>query len=174
MSQECDGFFFCLIFARVVYQVVLYHVYLLWLLQFHYLCIHFFDKTFFPLYLLCSQPDCLDDLSYAIMQETTKLVYRVSEDDVTRACNQVGFCLMIPFVFFFFLFFMLNFTYDDCIHCPRYSMNQKLFLHNSVTYDFIRDNLCSTENCHVICLILEVVSFSKLKYSILYVVMNWI
>ncbi|MCI41995.1 putative mitochondrial-processing peptidase subunit beta-like, partial [Trifolium medium] len=39
-------------------------------------------------------PDCLDDLSYAIMYETTKLAYQVSEDDVTRARNQVGFYLM--------------------------------------------------------------------------------
>lgn len=43
-------------------------------------------------YLLCGtifQPDCVDDLAYAIMYEVTKLAYRVSEDDVTRARNQV-------------------------------------------------------------------------------------
>lgn len=44
-------------------------------------------KTHFKFVL---QKDCLDDLSYAIMYETTKLAYRVSEDDVTRACNQVS------------------------------------------------------------------------------------
>lgn len=47
------------------------------------------------------QPDCLDDLSYAIMYETTKLAYRVSEADVTRARNQVRwqpFYLAIFFV----------------------------------------------------------------------------
>lgn len=48
------------------------------------------DKTF-PFNLLCFQPDCLDDLAYAIMYNTTKLAYQVSEDDVTRARNQVGF-----------------------------------------------------------------------------------
>ncbi|RWW31526.1 hypothetical protein BHE74_00028374 [Ensete ventricosum] len=35
------------------------------------------------------QPDCLDDLAYAIMYEISKLSYRVSEADVTRARNQV-------------------------------------------------------------------------------------
>lgn len=35
------------------------------------------------------QPDCLDDLAYAIMYELTKLCYRVSEADVIRARNQV-------------------------------------------------------------------------------------
>jgi len=38
----------------------------------------------------CFQPDCLDDLAYAIMYEMSKLCYRVSEADVTRACNQVA------------------------------------------------------------------------------------
>ncbi|RVW30419.1 putative mitochondrial-processing peptidase subunit beta, mitochondrial [Vitis vinifera] len=33
-------------------------------------------------------PDCLDDLAYAIMYEISKLCYRVSEADVTRARNQ--------------------------------------------------------------------------------------
>lgn len=37
----------------------------------------------------CLQPDCLDDLAYAIMYELTKLCYRVSEADVIRARNQV-------------------------------------------------------------------------------------
>ena len=39
--------------------------------------------------MFCFQPDCLDDLAYAIMYETTKLAYRVSEADVIRARNQV-------------------------------------------------------------------------------------
>ena len=61
-------------------------------------------KTHFKFVL---QKDCLDDLSYAIMYETTKLAYRVSEDDVTRACNQVStiapilrLCLFMPFLYF--------------------------------------------------------------------------
>ena len=36
------------------------------------------------------QPDHLDDLAYAIMHEFTRMAYRVNEDDVTRARNQVG------------------------------------------------------------------------------------
>lgn len=35
------------------------------------------------------QPDCLDDLAHAITYAVTKLAYQVSEDDVTRARNQV-------------------------------------------------------------------------------------
>ena len=35
------------------------------------------------------QPDHLDDLVWAIMHEVTRMVYRVNEDDVVRACNQV-------------------------------------------------------------------------------------
>ena len=35
------------------------------------------------------QPDKLDDLSWAVMHEFGRLIYRVSEDDVTRAKNQV-------------------------------------------------------------------------------------
>ncbi|KAL2576428.1 hypothetical protein AAZV13_16G076300 [Glycine max] len=45
------------------------------------------DTGLFGVYAVANK-DCLDDLSYAIMYETTKLAYRVSEDDVTRACNQ--------------------------------------------------------------------------------------
>ena len=41
--------------------------------------------------MFCFQPDCLDDLAYAIMYEATKLAYRVSEADVIRARNQVGY-----------------------------------------------------------------------------------
>lgn len=45
------------------------------------------------------QPDCLDDLAYAIMYETTKLAHRVSEADVTRARNQVFFHHLQLFAF---------------------------------------------------------------------------
>ena len=41
------------------------------------------------LHAIFLQADCLDDLSYAIMHEVTKLAFRVSDDDVTRARNQV-------------------------------------------------------------------------------------
>ncbi|XVF58406.1 hypothetical protein PTKIN_Ptkin07bG0063600 [Pterospermum kingtungense] len=40
-------------------------------------------------------PDCLDDLAYAIMYETTKLAFCVSEDDVIRARNQLKSSLML-------------------------------------------------------------------------------
>ncbi|THG13111.1 hypothetical protein TEA_011691 [Camellia sinensis var. sinensis] len=40
-------------------------------------------------------PDCLDDLAYAIMYEMSKLCYRVSEADVTRACNQLKSSLLL-------------------------------------------------------------------------------
>ena len=33
------------------------------------------------------QADCLDDLAFAIMQEMSKLSYRVTEEDVIRARN---------------------------------------------------------------------------------------
>lgn len=52
------------------------------------------------------QPDCLDDLAYAIMYETTKLAYRVSEEDVTRARNQVAkiICLTFDYPSLIFIF----------------------------------------------------------------------
>jgi len=71
----------------VLYNVVC----ILWRLVSLSLYPHLHYKHFSLLNLLCFQPDSLDDLSYAIMYETTKLAYRVSEDDVTRARNQVGF-----------------------------------------------------------------------------------
>lgn len=52
--------------------------------------IWFLLLLFFWFAILLFQPDCLDDLAYAIMYETTKLCYRVSEADVTRARNQVA------------------------------------------------------------------------------------
>ncbi|KAL7217686.1 hypothetical protein ACSBR2_011013 [Camellia fascicularis] len=44
------------------------------------------DTGLFGVYAI-AKPDCLDDLAYAIMYEMSKLCYRVSEADVTRACN---------------------------------------------------------------------------------------
>ncbi|KAG6491914.1 probable mitochondrial-processing peptidase subunit beta, mitochondrial [Zingiber officinale] len=46
------------------------------------------DTGLFGVYAV-AKPDCLDDLAYAIMGEISKLSYRVSEADVTRARNQV-------------------------------------------------------------------------------------
>lgn len=40
------------------------------------------------------QADCLDDLAFAIMHEMSKLSYRVTEEDVIRARNQVIFEVM--------------------------------------------------------------------------------
>nr|UER43496.1 insulinase protein beta [Viscum album] len=42
-----------------------------------------------------AKPDHLDDLSYAIMNELSKLCYRVLDDDVIRACNQLKTSLMV-------------------------------------------------------------------------------
>ena len=53
-------------------------------------CHRYLIFFFFWFAILLFQPDCLDDLAYAIMYETTKLCYRVSEADVTRARNQVA------------------------------------------------------------------------------------
>lgn len=55
-----------------------------------------FDYSF-----LCQQPDCLDDLSFAIMSEMSKMCYRVSDDDVTRARNQVYSSLLYGLICFF-------------------------------------------------------------------------
>jgi hypothetical protein len=53
-----------------------------------------FDNFFIFFYrFLCDhflQADCLDDLAFAIMQEMSKLSYRVTEEDVVRARNQVN------------------------------------------------------------------------------------
>ncbi|KHG03166.1 hypothetical protein F383_27059 [Gossypium arboreum] len=48
-----------------------------------------------PVPIIFVMPDCLDDLAYAIMYETTKLAYRVSEADVIRARNQLKSSLML-------------------------------------------------------------------------------
>nr|KYP43522.1 hypothetical protein KK1_035036 [Cajanus cajan] len=52
------------------------------------------DTGLFGVYAVAKK-DSLDDLSYAIMHETTKLAYRVSEDDVTRARNQLKSSLLL-------------------------------------------------------------------------------
>ncbi|XP_052197049.1 probable mitochondrial-processing peptidase subunit beta, mitochondrial [Diospyros lotus] len=52
------------------------------------------DTGLFGVYAI-AKPDCLDDLAYAIMYETSKLCYRVSEADVTRARNQLKSSLLL-------------------------------------------------------------------------------
>ena len=52
------------------------------------------DTGLFGVYAV-AKPDCLDDLSYAIMHEVTKLACRVSDDDVTRARNQLKSSLLL-------------------------------------------------------------------------------
>eukprot|EP00262_Sarcandra_glabra_P004201 TRINITY_DN1517_c0_g1_i1.p1 TRINITY_DN1517_c0_g1~~TRINITY_DN1517_c0_g1_i1.p1 ORF type:complete len:534 (+),score=78.53 TRINITY_DN1517_c0_g1_i1:162-1763(+) len=52
------------------------------------------DTGLFGVYAI-AKPDCLDDLAYAIMYEMSKLSYRVSEADVTRACNQLKSSLQL-------------------------------------------------------------------------------
>ncbi|OMO85898.1 hypothetical protein COLO4_21398 [Corchorus olitorius] len=52
------------------------------------------DTGLFGVYAV-AKPDCLDDLAYAIMYETAKLAYRVSEADVIRARNQLKSSLML-------------------------------------------------------------------------------
>ncbi|CAI5472328.1 unnamed protein product [Closterium sp. Yama58-4] len=44
------------------------------------------DTGLFGVYA-CAKPDHLDDLAWAMMHEITRLAYRVSDDDVTRAGN---------------------------------------------------------------------------------------
>ncbi|XP_031116400.1 probable mitochondrial-processing peptidase subunit beta, mitochondrial [Ipomoea triloba] len=52
------------------------------------------DTGLFGVYAV-AKPDCLDDLAYSIMYETSKLCYRVSEADVTRARNQLKSSLLL-------------------------------------------------------------------------------
>ncbi|WMV17354.1 hypothetical protein MTR67_010739 [Solanum verrucosum] len=52
------------------------------------------DTGLFGVYAV-AKPDCLSDLSYCIMREISKLCYRVSDADVTRACNQLKSSLML-------------------------------------------------------------------------------
>ncbi|KAL9246339.1 hypothetical protein vseg_019886 [Gypsophila vaccaria] len=50
--------------------------------------INYKDTGLFGIYA-DAKPDCLDDLAYGIMHEISKLSYRVSDDDVIRARNQL-------------------------------------------------------------------------------------
>ncbi|CAN4079451.1 unnamed protein product [Withania somnifera] len=52
------------------------------------------DTGLFGVYAV-AKPDCLSDLSYCIMHEISKLCYRVSDADVTRACNQLKSSLIL-------------------------------------------------------------------------------
>ncbi|KAK9732926.1 hypothetical protein RND81_04G032400 [Saponaria officinalis] len=52
------------------------------------------DTGLFGVYAV-AKPDCLDDLAWAIMHEISKMCYRVSEDDVTRACNQLKSSMLL-------------------------------------------------------------------------------
>ncbi|KAI3866850.1 hypothetical protein MKW92_029381 [Papaver armeniacum] len=52
------------------------------------------DTGLFGVYATC-KPDCLDDLAFAIMYEVSKLSHRVSEEDVTRARNQLKSSLLL-------------------------------------------------------------------------------
>ncbi|PWA98709.1 Metalloenzyme, LuxS/M16 peptidase-like protein [Artemisia annua] len=52
------------------------------------------DTGLFGVYAT-AKADCLDDLAFAIMQEVTKLCYRVGDDDVTRARNQLKSSLLL-------------------------------------------------------------------------------
>ncbi|KAM7484416.1 hypothetical protein LguiA_000425 [Lonicera macranthoides] len=52
------------------------------------------DTGLFGVYAV-AKPDCLDDIAYAIMYELSKLCYRVSEADVTRARNQLKSSLLL-------------------------------------------------------------------------------
>ncbi|KAL5723097.1 mitochondrial processing peptidase [Ranunculus cassubicifolius] len=52
------------------------------------------DTGLFGVYAT-AKPDCVDDLAYAIMYEISKLSYRVSEADVTRARNQLKSSLLL-------------------------------------------------------------------------------
>jgi len=52
------------------------------------------DAGLFGVYAV-AKPDCLDDLAWAIMHEICKLSYKVSEEDVTRARNQLKSSLLL-------------------------------------------------------------------------------
>ncbi|GAB2299289.1 hypothetical protein Dimus_033361 [Dionaea muscipula] len=52
------------------------------------------DTGLFGVYA-SAKPDCLDDLAWAIMHEISKLCYRVSDLDVTRARNQLKSSLLL-------------------------------------------------------------------------------
>jgi predicted Zn-dependent peptidase len=52
------------------------------------------DTGLFGVYAV-AKADCLDDLAFAIMQEMSKLSYRVTEEDVIRARNQLKSSLQL-------------------------------------------------------------------------------
>lgn len=52
------------------------------------------DAGLFGVYAV-AKPDKLSDLSWAIMHEVGRLIYRVAEDDVVRARNQLKSCLLL-------------------------------------------------------------------------------
>ncbi|PKA53676.1 putative mitochondrial-processing peptidase subunit beta [Apostasia shenzhenica] len=52
------------------------------------------DTGLFGVYAMC-KADCVDDLAWAIMHEISKLSYRVSEEDVVRARNQLKSSLQL-------------------------------------------------------------------------------
>lgn len=52
------------------------------------------DTGLFGVYAT-AKPDCVDDLAYAIMSELAKFAHKVSDDDVTRARNQLKSCLLL-------------------------------------------------------------------------------
>lgn len=78
------------------------------------------------------QPDCLDDLAWAIMHEISKLSYRVSEDDVTRARNQVIFfyCQLLSYMELFILsyssFYKGLMNWPHSLNKPNEEMSQKV------------------------------------------------
>lgn len=55
--------------------------------------INYKDTGLFGVYAV-AKPDCLDDLSYGIMHVISKLSYRVSDEDVIRARNQLKSSLL--------------------------------------------------------------------------------
>ncbi|KAI7748198.1 hypothetical protein M8C21_002907 [Ambrosia artemisiifolia] len=52
------------------------------------------DTGLFGVYAV-AKPDCLDDLAFAIMQEISKLCYRINDADVIRAQNQLKSSLLL-------------------------------------------------------------------------------
>ncbi|XP_062210335.1 probable mitochondrial-processing peptidase subunit beta, mitochondrial [Phragmites australis] len=52
------------------------------------------DTGLFGVYAV-AKADCLDDLAFAIMHEMSKLSYRVTEEDVIRARNQLKSCIQL-------------------------------------------------------------------------------
>jgi processing peptidase subunit beta len=52
------------------------------------------DAGLFGVYAV-AKPEALDDLCYVIMKEFGRLIYRVDQDDVARARNQLKSCLLL-------------------------------------------------------------------------------